>query len=130
MGAPVGASLTNVTSSKYIENLEPAGRVEDQRRHPRTREFGPQEVSVRRISPAETITARLWDFSYGGVGMETPKPLTVGEQIELTAKLLNKDYSMQVESTGRVVHCRSVGRDLYRVGVAFVHVTYHRLDQD
>lgn len=118
-----------MTSSKYIKNLEPAGRREDQRRHPRTREFGPQEVSVRRISPAETITARLWDFSYGGVGMETPKPLAVGEEIELTADLLSADYSMRVESTGHVVHCRSVGRDLYRVGISFVNVTYHRLDQ-
>jgi hypothetical protein len=62
--------------------------------------------------------------------MDTPKPLKVGEEIELSAELLSKDYSMRVESTGRVVHCRSVGRDLYRVGVSFVNVTYHRLDQD
>jgi Tfp pilus assembly protein PilZ len=103
--------------------------VEDLRQHPRTREFGAQDVEVRRASPGETIHAKLWDFSYGGIGMETPKPLTVGEEIELTADLLNSEYSMRVESTGRVVHCRSVGRDVYRVGIAFINVTYNRLDQ-
>lgn len=120
----------NVIGSKRIRNLELAGVADNKRQHARTREFGSQEVAVRRASPPETLTAQLWDFSYGGIGMQTPMPLAVGEEIELTADLSSTDYSMRVESTGRVVHCRSVGRDLYRIGVAFIHVTYHRLDKN
>lgn len=122
-------AANSVTGGKYIRNLQPAPVAEEKRQHPRTREFGAQDVEVRRASPAETITAKLWDFSYGGIGMDIPKPLKIEEEIQLSANLLNPDYSMRIESTGRVVHCRSIARDLYRVGVAFIDVTYHRLNQ-
>ena len=60
--------------------------------------------------------------------MEMTKPLVIDEEIELSADLLSPDYSMHVEGTGRIVHCRSVGRDRFRVGVVFLSVSYHRID--
>lgn len=119
-----------MTGSKQIRNLELASDAGGRRRHARSRKHGSPKVTVRRTSSAETITASLWDFSYGGIGMEVAKPLTVGEEIELATELLSSDYSMRTEATGRVVHCRPVGRDLYRVGVAFISVTYHPLEED
>ena len=119
-----------MTGSKHIRNLELTGDAEGRCRHARNRKHAVTQVTVRRTSPAETITATLWDFSYGGIGMEVTKPLAVGEEIELTTELLSSDYSMRTEATGRVVHCRPVGRHLYRLGVAFIRVTYHPLEED
>ena len=114
--------------SKSIRDVARATGFPEEREHSRTHKYGGQEVSVRRANaPDKPIKASLWDFSYGGLGMEMAVSLTIGEEIELSANLLGPDYSMHVESSGCVVHCRHVGRDLYRIGVAFLSVTYHRL---
>ena len=114
--------------SKSLQDTARATGFPEKREHARTRKYGGQEVSVCRANaPDKTIKASLWDFSYGGLGMEMAVSLTIGEEIKLSANLLGPDYSMRIESSGRVVHCRPVGRDLYRIGVAFLDVTYHRL---
>ena len=112
-------------------NKSPQATAREKRLHPRTRKYGSRQIEVRRVdSPSDTIKAGLWDFSYGGLGMEMTKPLVIGEEIELSADLQSPDYSMHVEGTGRVVHCRPVGRHLFRVGVAFLSVSYHRIDPE
>lgn len=113
------------------EGSRAAAAAREKRVHARTRKYGSQQIEVRRVdSPSDKIKANLWDFSYGGLGIEMTKPLVIDEEIELSADLLSSDYSMHVEGTGRVVHCRPVGRDLFRVGVAFLSVSYHRIDPE
>ena len=103
----------------------------EKRLHRRTRKYGSRQIEVRSVnSPSDKIKADLWDFSYGGLGMEMTKPLVIDEEIELSADLQSPDYSMHVEGTGRVVHCRPVCRDLFRVGVAFLSVSYHRIEPE
>ena len=117
-----------MSSAKTSKSAQAAAAREN-RLHPRTRKYGSQQIEVRRAdSPSDAIKADLWDFSYGGLGMEMTKPLVIDEEIELSADLLSPDYSMHVEGTGRIVHCRSVGRDRFRVGVVFLSVSYHRID--
>jgi hypothetical protein len=117
--------------AKTNKSQQAAAAAREKRLHPRTRKYGSKKIEVRRLdSPSDTIKADLWDFSYGGLGMEMTKPLVIDEEIELSADLLSPDYSMHVEGTGRVVHCRSVGRDVFRVGVAFLSVSYHRIESE
>jgi len=116
-------------TDKPTQDAVLAADAENKREHTRTRKYGAQEVSVCRvIAPEKTIEASLWDFSYGGLGMEMPVSLSIGEEIELSASLRHADYSVRIEAKGRVVHCRSVGRERFRVGVAFLDVVYHRID--
>ena len=118
-------------TGKSIKDAVRATGAKNKREHTRTRKYGAQEVSVCRvIAPEKTIEASLWDFSYGGLGMEMAVSLTIGEEIELSASLLNPDYSVRIEAKGRVVHCRSVGRERYRIGVAFLDVAYHRIEPE
>lgn len=119
-----------MSSAKTNKSQQAAAAIE-KRLHPRTRKYGSQQIEVRRAeAPSDTIKADLWDFSYGGLGIEMTKPLVIDEEIELSADLLSPDYSMHVEGTGRIVHCRPVGRDRFRVGVAFLSVSYHRIDPE
>ena len=128
---PARRAFPDMSSDKTTKSTQAAAAAREKRRHPRTRKYGEQQIVIRRVdSPSDTIQAGLWDFSYGGLGMEMDKPLVIGEEIELSADLLSPDYSMRVEGTGRIVHCRSVGRDRFRVGVAFLSVSYHRIDPE
>ena len=74
------------------------------------------------------LAAKLWDFSYGGIGLDISQQLEIGREIEMAADLLNDNYSLGFEARGRVVHCRPIGKGHYRVGVAFLDVQYRRIE--
>ena len=101
----------------------------EKRRFPRTREYGPQELEVlfRTEQGQETITATLWDFSEGGLGMESPHPFAPGEEIQIAGQLRGPDYSMLMNARARVAYSRAIDAEFFRVGVAFVEVSYRRI---
>ncbi len=103
----------------------------EKRRRVRTRKVGPQQVTLRRLSGLgrqEDLPATLWDFSYGGLGIELPHALTPAEEVDVDANLQGEEYSVLVDGLGRVVHSHRVAANRYRVGISFMHVRYQRLD--
>lgn len=102
----------------------------EKRRHARTQKYGPQELAVTFTEGGleRTIPVILWDFSEGGLGMESPRPFAPGDVLAVRGELHGPDYSMAIQARARVAYSRRVESDLYRIGVAFVDVTYHRLD--
>jgi c-di-GMP-binding flagellar brake protein YcgR len=110
-----------------------ADSVEDQRRHPRTREYGPQELMVcfaGETGEMQTLKTILWDFSEGGLGMESTTALQADEEITISGELHSPYYSVAFRSKARVVYCRPITSTVYRVGVTFREVSYRRLTVD
>jgi hypothetical protein len=102
----------------------------EKRRFPRTREYGQQQLDVMFLDEEgrqETVTATLWDFGEGGLGMESPRPFTPGEEIRIAGELHGPDYSMRMQARARVAYSRAVDAEFFRVGVAFVEVSYRRI---
>ncbi len=106
------------------------GTFEEQRRHPRTREYGPQELVVSfqdETGQPQTMRTVLWDFSEGGLGMDSNNPLQEADDIIVSGELHSEEYSVAFRARARVAYCREIGRELYRIGVAFREVSYRRL---
>jgi PilZ domain len=102
----------------------------EKRRFPRTREYGAQQLDVSFAAEQgqrETVTARLWDFGEGGLGMESPRSFHPGEEIQIAGELHGPDYSMRMRARARVAYSRAVDAEFFRVGVAFVEVSYRRI---
>jgi hypothetical protein len=68
--------------------------------------------------------AKLWDFSEGGLGMDSPRSFEPGEVIQIEAELKGSAYSMHLGAKARVAYCRKTDKKSYRVGVAFLDVSY------
>ena len=127
--------MTPVPPNQPLQRLREEAQAvwADRRRHSRSQDHSGQDIIVRPVDrPADLplLVAKLWDFSYGGVGLDISCRLEVGQEIEMAANLMNSDYSLGFEARGRVVHCRTIGKDHYRVGVAFLDVQYRRIDAD
>jgi hypothetical protein len=62
------------------------------------------------------------------VGVDTCRPLRVGSLVVVEGKLHHRSYSLslEVEGQARVIHARSLGDGLYRVGLVFQGVVYRR----
>lgn len=125
--------MTPAQPSQPRQRVQGAARASllDRRRHARSQGHGGQDVIVRPLDEAAdppVLTAKLWDFSYGGIGLDISCLLDIGQEIEMAADLVNPEYSLGFEARGRVVHCRSIGREHYRVGVAFLDVQYRRIE--
>lgn len=71
--------------------------------------------------------AKLYDFSDGGLGMDSPRSFNPGDVIEVKGSLRGPVYSMEIDARARVAYCRKTDKDVYRIGVAFLEVSYHRL---
>jgi c-di-GMP-binding flagellar brake protein YcgR len=102
----------------------------EQRRYRRTREHGPQTLTVvytEADGKSKQCKAKLWDFSDGGLGMDSPRAFQPGDVIHIQGAMRGPAYSMQLDAQARVAYCRKVDNDSYRVGVAFLEVAYHRL---
>ncbi len=102
-------------------------REQETRRFRRTREYGPRKIAVSFNSSATTrgeCEAKLYDFSEGGLGMDVPRPFESGEIVNLEGELKGAAYSMMLVARARVVYCRRVDSKNYRVGVAFLDVSY------
>lgn len=102
----------------------------EKRRFPRTREYGSQELEVAFLGEEgrqETTTATLWDFGEGGLGMETSRSFAPGEEIQIAGELRGPDYSMRMKARARVAYSRAVDAEFFRVGVAFVEISYRRI---
>jgi hypothetical protein len=101
----------------------------EKRRFPRTRDYGSQQLEIVFLGEEgpQTTTATLWDFSEGGLGMESQRPFAPGEELQITGELRGPDYSMQVKAKAMVAYSRKVDAESFRIGVAFSEITYRRL---
>ena len=101
----------------------------ENRRFERTQSFGPQDLDIRYRDgqrDAKCI-AKLWDFSEGGLGMDSPRSFAPGEVIWIDADLRNTAMGMQMKARAKVAYCRRVEREQYRVGVAFLDISLRRI---
>ena len=102
----------------------------DLRRHPRSKEFARQKLQLEYAetdSSKKQCEATLWDFSEGGLGMDAPRPFEPGSTLAISAQLRGDMYSMKLDATARVAYCRRTDVTTYRVGVAFIEVSLHRI---
>ena len=104
----------------------------DNRRFRRSRDFGPQTLKLT-YQDADGKTrecdAKLWDFSDGGLGMDSPRAFQPGEVIHIVGALRGPSYSMGLDARARVAYCRRMRKETHRVGVAFLDVAYRRIDE-
>ena len=103
----------------------------EKRRFRRSREYGPRKIKIAFRDPAgkaETCQAKLWDFSEGGLGMDSPKEFQPGQVVDIEADLYGPAYSVALKAKARVAYCRRVDVKHYRVGVAFLETAYRRID--
>ncbi len=97
----------------------------DRRRSPRSEVFGCQKlaVSFSEKGTRRVVETTLCDFSDEGLGMESRTRFVIGESIEVTGRLVNEAYSVELKSVGRVVYCQKTGANRFRTGVAFKEVS-------
>jgi hypothetical protein len=104
-----------------------AEKEEDKRRFRRTREYGPQKLTVAFKVGANSsgqLEGKLYDFSEGGLGMDIGRPFESGEIVEINGELKGSAYSMHLVAKARVVYCRRIDSRSYRIGVAFLEHSY------
>ena len=101
----------------------------EHRRHSRTQDYGPQKLNITYTDGADEKSCQtvLWDFSEGGLGMDSPRSFATGDIIQIRGNFFGPAYSMSVEATARVAYCRRIEPEVYRVGVAFTDVAFKRL---
>jgi PilZ domain len=122
--------MRETESFSTVDTPDVPDDVIEKRRFPRTREYGAQQLEVSFLGPEgqqETTTATLWDFGEGGLGMESSQSFSSGEEIQITGELHGPDYSMRMKARARVAYSRAVDAEFFRVGVAFVEVSYRRI---
>lgn len=106
----------------------------DKRGFKRSRDYGPRKISVTfegAGGKSEACEATLWDFSEGGLGMDSPRAFETGDVVGLEAELYGPAYNMGLTARARVAYCRRVDAKKYRVGVAFLEASYRRIaDED
>jgi c-di-GMP-binding flagellar brake protein YcgR len=110
--------------------LPAAVKPGDQRRYRRVRDFGPQTLTItysEADGKSQDCNSKLWDFSEGGLGMDSPRAFQPGDLVRIQGALRGPAYSMEVSAKARVAYCRKVESKNYRVGVAFLDVAYRRL---
>ncbi len=102
----------------------------DRREHSRTQKYGPQQLTITRNQEGRKakIVGTLWDFSEGGLGMDLPRALTIGEVVVIEGDLHSLDFAMTITARARVAYCRRADRESYRVGFGFVEVSYRHLE--
>lgn len=109
------------------------GQQTDKRRFKRSRDYGPRKISVsfeNGDGSTESCEATLWDFSEGGLGMDSPRTFETGDLLDLEAELYGPAFSMGLKARARVAYCRRVDTKKYRVGVAFLEASYRRLEDE
>ena len=105
----------------------------EKRRFRRSREYGPRKLSLRFTNADgadDECEATLWDFSEGGLGMDSPRAFETGDELVIEADLYGPAYSMHLDARARVAYCRRVDAKKYRVGVAFLEASYRRLAEN
>ena len=110
-----------------MEELDERNATNERRRFGRTQEYGIPWLDVTFRLPdgqEQTCQARLWDFGSGGLGMDSPRAFQTGEIVLIEADLRGSAYSMHLSTRARVAYCRKVESRSYRVGVAFLDVSY------
>lgn len=99
----------------------------ENRRFQRSRAYRTQKLQLTQRNAdgsVEECEAKLWDFSEGGLGMDSPRAFETGTVLTLSAKLLGPAYSIALDARARVVYCRKTDAKSYRVGLAFIDVAY------
>ncbi len=101
----------------------------EKRQFERTHGYGPQDLDIRYTDGEREAkcVAKLWDFSEGGLGMDSPRSFAPGEVIWIDADLRNTAMGVQMKARARVAYCRRVEREQYRVGVAFLDISLRRI---
>jgi hypothetical protein len=128
---------SNVAFSSQISDtqgrLAPKKKQSEKRNFRRTRGQGPQSLTLTHQDAdgrLKTSVAKLYDFSDGGLGMDAPRAFQPGEIFQVNGTLRGPVYSMEIDARVRVAYCRKIDTDVYRVGVAFLDVSYRRIAED
>lgn len=113
--------------------MAPQKKQSEKRNFRRTRGKEPQTLTLTHQDAegrSKTCVAKLYDFSDGGLGMDAPRAFQPGEIFQVSGALRGPVYSMEIDARVRVAYCRKIEAASYRVGVAFLDVSYHRLADD
>lgn len=103
--------------------------IAEQRKSPRYRPEIPQGIRISTGAEpggSRVLAAKLVDAGETGVGVETCVPLQVGSIVVVEGKLRHRTYSLALKGQARVMHARSLGQGVYRIGLAFEDVAYRR----
>lgn len=103
--------------------------IAEQRKSARHRPEIPQGIRISTGSEpggARILAAKLVDAGETGVGVDTCVPLQVGSVVVVEGKLRHRSYSLSLKGQARVMHARSLGGGVYRIGLAFEDVAYRR----
>jgi hypothetical protein len=103
--------------------------IAEQRKSLRQRPEIPQGIRICTDSEpggSRTVAAKLVDAGETGVGVDTCVPLRVGSTVVVEGKLRHGSYSLALKGQARVMHARSLGDGVYRIGLAFEDVAYRR----
>ncbi len=103
--------------------------IAEQRKGPRHRPEIPQGIRISTDAEpggSRVLAAKLVDAGETGVGVDTCVPLQVGSTVAVEGKLSHRTYSLALKGLARVVHARSLGHGVYRIGLAFEDVAYRR----
>ncbi len=131
------ANLGNTERPPARNSADPGQAMEkkgqDKRRFRRSRDYGPRRINIRFEDAggrSQSCEAMLWDFSEGGLGMDSPRAFEPGQILNLHADLQGPAYSVTLEAKARVAYCRRIDVKQFRVGVAFLEASYRRLKAD
>lgn len=105
-------------------------KTRENRRHPRSQEYGAQKLEITFSADGvddQKCQASLWDFSDGGLGMDSPRSFETGEIIGIRGNFFGPSYSVRVEAQARVAYSRRITPESCRVGVAFIEVSFKRI---
>ena len=98
----------------------------DRRTHPRTEVLRTLCMRITdegcsdegRSQPSQYVVARLRDFSSGGFGVLTARPLAVGSIVVLNYELDDCGFHMELSGRAKVAYCSSGEDGLFRMGLA------------
>lgn len=103
--------------------------IAEQRKSPRHRPEIPQGIRISTDAEpggSRILAAKLVDAGETGVGVDTCVPLQVGSIVVVEGNLRHRTYSLALKGQARVMHARSLGHGVYRIGLAFEDVAYRR----
>ena len=74
------------------------------------------------IPGKKRLSAHAVDLSKGGLGLQCPEAIAVGEEVHVTVPLEVCGDTQTVKMTGRVCYCTKQTEHHYRLGLQFVHL--------
>ena len=94
----------------------------ERRRNPRRQKDVPKGIEIdigEQPGRSKTIVAKLADLSDFGCGADTTSPVEVGVPVVLRSQFFSLGLAKHQQRCARVINCRLLDEDVYRVGFAF-----------